>query len=96
MKRKQKHEFSQFFLIFGLIFLKYLRKDFLLVVESKKVIFGFENTMRVFSLLFRVNYSPSKTNLFFYGMAEKVEKVKGLAVGNLWYSLTLAAQAVSR
>jgi len=38
-----------------------------------------------------MNYSPSKTNLTFYGVAEKVENIVGLAAGNLWYSLILAA-----
>jgi len=40
-----------------------------------------------------VNYSPSKTNLTFYGVVEKVENIVGLAARNLWYSLILAAQA---
>ena len=39
-----------------------------------------------------MNYSPSKTNLTFYGVAEKVENIMGLVAENLWYSLNLVAQ----
>ena len=48
LKPKYKNEFSRFFLIFGLTFFSYLRENFLLAVESKSTIFGFEKLVESF------------------------------------------------
>jgi len=48
LSQNRKMDLHDFSLIFGLMFLRYLRENFLLAFESKRTIFGFENMVESF------------------------------------------------
>jgi len=64
-------------------------------LSPKELFLALKIMWRVFSLSFRENCSPSKTNLFLYGVAKKVEKFKGLAAEICGVYWVLAAQALN-
>jgi len=84
-----KNVFHEFFLDFWADVFEIFYKDFLLTIKSKKAIFGDgeleENCKSIFSKL----YSPSNNILFFYKLANFVEKIMGCITEILWLKITV-------
>ena len=84
---KTEKQIYMIFLIFGLTFFENIwDKIFCWYLNPKRLFLAFKIWWRVFSLFLGWIIHQVKQTLFFYGVVEQVEKVRGLVAENWWYS----------